>query len=104
MKKIILGVFTLCLFTTLAFASQAFAQGKPTVLYIYGQYCGACKRFEPTFDSMSSKYSNKFTFEKEDYDSSRRARELHVTETPSVYILDNGKVQRIKDPFCFYCG
>jgi len=95
MKKFLLSVFAVCLFMTMVLVTQAMAEAKPTVLYIYGQSCGACTRFEPTFDLARSKYSQKFNFQKEEYESSAKAKQLHVSETPSVYILDGNKVQKI---------
>ena len=109
MKKIILSLFlifgiTACLFTVSQ--TSAFAQGKPTVLYIYGQFCGACRQFEPTFDAAKAKFSQKFDFRAEEYNHSQKAQELNVTETPTVFILDGNKAQKIgwqclSSPGCF---
>lgn len=89
MKKLIVSLFLIFLFVASVMAvshNEAVAKGKPTVLYIYQPSCGACAQFEPIFDAARSKFSQKFDFVKEDYNSSQRAKSLNVTETPSVFI------------------
>lgn len=98
MKKIIVSLFLIFSFTAGVIAincNEASAKGKPIVLYVYQPNCSACQRFEPIFDAAQSKFSQKFDFIKEDYNSSQRAKSLNVTETPSVFINS----QKI-DPGC----
>lgn len=99
MKKIILSLFLILSFVASVIAisyNEASAKDKPTVLYIYGPMCGACKQFEPTFDAAQAKFSQKFNFAKEDVNSSQRAKSLNVSETPSVFILKQGSSQKIE--------
>jgi thiol-disulfide isomerase/thioredoxin len=98
MRKIILSLtilFSLVLGAIAVSQNAVLAQSKPTVLYIYGQFCGACKQFEPYFDAAKAKFSNKFEFKAEEYNSSAKAREMNVTETPTVFILDGNKARKI---------
>lgn len=109
MKKIIISLFLIFSVTVAIFAvnyNVSIAKDKPTVLYIYGQFCGACKQFEPTFNALESKFSSKFHFVKEDISSSQRAKSLNVSETPSVYIINQNGAQKISwdclsQPGCF---
>ena len=105
MKKIIVSLFLIFSFAAGVIAiscNEAGAKDKPTVLYVYMPSCGACKKFEPTFDAARAKFSQKFNFVKEDYNSSQRAKSLNVTETPSVFI-NSQKIdgQCLSRPGCF---
>lgn len=98
MKKIIVSLFLIFFFAASIIVisfNEASADAKPTVLYISAPSCGACMQFEPIFDAARSKFSKKFDFVKEDYSSSQRAKSLNVTETPSVFILQQNSSQKI---------
>lgn len=108
MKKLILNILLIFAIASIAFVmnnNTASAQNKPTVLLISMQGCGACRQFEPIYNSAKAKFAQKFLFVKEGPDSSR-AKSLHVTETPSVFIMDGGSSQKIEwsclsQPGCF---
>lgn len=109
MKKIVVSLFLIFSFVLGATAisyNAAYAKDKPTVLYIYAPMCGACKGFEPIFNAARTKFSKKFNFAKEDINSSQRAKSLNVSETPSVFILQQNNSQKIdwqclSQPGCF---
>lgn len=109
MKRIILTLFLTFCFVIGAFlisVNKSMAQGKPTVLLISASMCGACKQFEPTYNAAKAKFSQKFNFVKEDVSHSQKAKELGVTETPTVFILENNKAEKIgweclSNPGCF---
>lgn len=108
MKKVLVTLFLILSVAgaVVIIHNEANAKDKPTLLYIYAPMCGACKQFESTFNSAMGKFSNKFNFVKEDINSSQRAQSLNVSETPSVFILQNNKSQRIgwdclSNPSCF---
>lgn len=109
--RIILGLFIVLLSAVSVLAmtyDEASKQDKPIVLYIDMHGCGACQQFEPLFKKMESKFSNKYSFAKEDIYSSKMANTLNVQETPSVFIIQpkSKTSQRIKwnclsSPGCF---
>lgn len=109
MKKILVSlflIFSVVMVVTAINYNEAHAKGKLTVLYIYAPMCGACKEFEPTFNAAMAKFSQKFNFVKEDINTSQRAKSLNVTETPSVFILQQNNSQKIgwdclSNPNCF---
>lgn len=98
MKKTIVNLFLIFSFAVSVIAlsySDAIAKTKPTVLYIYAPMCSACVQFGPTFNAAQAKFSQKFDFVKEDINSSQRAKSLNVSETPSVFILQQNNSQKI---------
>lgn len=109
MKKIIISLVLILSFAAVVIAigqNESIAKEKPTVLYVYAPMCSACKQFESIFNSAKSKFSQKFNFAKEDFNSSPRAQSLNVSETPSVFILKQGGSQKISwdclsQPGCF---
>lgn len=109
MKKISITLFLIFSFAVSVIAisyNVASAKEKPTVLCIYAPMCGACKQFESTFNAAQVKFSQKFNFVKEDINTSQRAKNLNVSETPSVFILKQGSAQKIdwqclSQPGCF---
>lgn len=109
MKKIIVSLFLIFSLVAGVIAinhNEASAKNKPTVLYIYAPMCSACKEFEPIFNMVREKFSQKFNFTKEDINSSQRAKSFNVSETPSVFILQQGSAQKIdwqclSQPGCF---
>lgn len=108
MKKIIISIFIIFFVVGVIVISynEANAKGKPTVLCISAPLCSACQQFEPTFNAARTKFAQKFNFQKEDVNTSQRAKSLNITETPSVFILDNGGSQKISwqclsQPGCF---
>lgn len=90
MKKFILTLFLIFSFTSSVCAmtyEEATTQNKPIVVMFKMLGCSACKAYEPTFDSISSKYSNKFTFVKEDA-YSQLATKLNIQRVPTLYIIE----------------
>lgn len=109
MKRIIASLFLICFLAAGIVAisyNEVSAKDKPTVLCISAPLCGACKQFAPTFEAARAKFSDKFNFVKEDYNHSKRAKSLNITETPSVFIIDDKGSQKIgwdclSQPSCF---
>ena len=108
MKKIIISlllIFSVAASVIAISYNEANAKEKPTVLCISAPMCGACRQFDPIFDAARAKFSEKFDFVKEGANS-RRAKSLNVTETPSVFILQQNNSQKIdwqclSQPGCF---
>jgi thioredoxin 1 len=68
---------------------QAMALNKPVVLEFYADWCGACKRFAPIFDSIKQDCSYKFTFVKVNVDQNKAlSQQYNVTSLPSVFIVN----------------
>jgi thioredoxin-like negative regulator of GroEL len=103
MKKTLI-VLVLMLTSTLS----TLALEKPKVILFQMHGCSACKKFAPTFDQVMSKYSNKFSFSKEDINSSKLADQLGINYVPMVYIIDSDKNTKtaidsscLSQPGCF---
>lgn len=91
MKKLFLTIALLFSFVSGAFAltyDEALGQGKTIVILFKMQYCSACRAFEPTFDSIASKYASKFSFVKEDATNSSLADQLGIRYVPAVFIIN----------------
>lgn len=91
MKKLVLTLSLLFSFVAGAFAlsyDEALNQGKAVVVLFKSQYCSACKAFEPTFDSVASKFTGKFSFVKEDASNSSLANSLNIKYVPAVFIIN----------------
>ena len=95
MKKFVIALIFI-LFLIPVFAAQydntTSSRQKKMVIYLYTNECGVCKRFNPIFNSISSKYGQKCTFKKinantqEGYNVLRR---FNVRYVPFVIIQDN---------------
>jgi len=85
MKKTLI-ILALMLASTLS----VLANEKPKVILFHMKGCSACKKFAPTFEQMTSKYSGKFNFTKEDANS-KLADELGIRYVPMVFIIDSDK-------------
>lgn len=115
MKKLLINSF-LVLAIILSTASSMFAmsyeaaktQGKPVVVMFYMQGCSACHKFTPTFNKFASKFSNKFSFVKEDINSSAIASSLksQFSTVPAFFIIDpkTQKTRRISDDCAWDSG
>jgi len=91
MKKLLLGlILTLC--TTIAVNAATYDQvsskGKPVVVMFHQHGCGACKQLSPLFDKIASKFSDKFSFAKDDIHSSKIVHKFNFDTVPQVYIVD----------------
>lgn len=90
MKKIIISLFMVLTMTAAAFSmtyEEAKLQNKPIVIMFHMHGCSACKQFSPLFDKMTSKFSDKFNFVKEDINSSSIAKTLNFMTVPAVFIV-----------------
>ena len=109
MKKIIVSlvlIFSVAAGVIAINYNEASAKDKPTVLCISAPMCSACKQFDSIFNAARAIFSQKFNFEKEDINNSQRAKSLNVSETPSVFILQDNKSHKIdwqclSQPGCF---
>lgn len=91
MKKLFLTIALTLSFVSSAFAltyDEALGQGKMIVILFKMKYCSACRAFEPTFDSVASKYASKFSFVKEDAEVSSLADNLNIRYVPAVFIIN----------------
>lgn len=102
MKKLILSLLLLFA-TAIAAYSMTFEdakkQGKPVVVMFHMHGCGACKQFSPIFDDFASKFSDKFSFVKEDINHSSIAKSLNFVTVPAIFIVEpkTMKAKRIED-------
>ena len=65
--------------------------GKPTLLYFYASWCGACKTFSPVWQDIVSLYGDKYNCIKVDVDDSKNddvANKFNIRVIPQVYIYD----------------
>lgn len=100
MKKLL--IITVLMLTS---AISVFAMEKPKVIMFHMHGCSACKKFMPTFDKMSSKFADKFSFTKEDANS-KLADQLGISYVPIVFIMNADKQTKIDtdclaSPGCF---
>lgn len=91
MKKLILSMFLILATATSVFAmsfNEAKTQGKPIVVMFHMHGCSACRKFSPQFDKMASKFSDKFSFAKEDINKSDVAKSLNFMTVPAIFIIE----------------
>lgn len=91
MKKlaIILGLMLATISGTYAMTfNDAKKQDKPVVVMFHMHGCSACKQFSPMFDKISSKFSGKFNFAKEDINKSDIAKSLNFSTVPAIFIVE----------------
>lgn len=94
MKK---SLITLALMITSTVSALAIEKPKVIMFHMHG--CSACKKFAPTFEKMSSKFSDKFLFSKEDVDSPL-ANQLGINYVPMVFIIDSNNNKTAIDSDC----
>jgi thiol-disulfide isomerase/thioredoxin len=90
MKKLIIGLCLILATATSVFAlgfESAKTQDKPIVIMFHQHGCSACRKFSPIFDKYASKFSNKFSFVKED-SGSQIASTLQFNTVPAIFILE----------------
>lgn len=86
-------VTTCCVLATAAsvFAmtyDEVSTQGKPVVVMFHQHGCGACRKLSPLFDKISKRFSDKFSFAKEDVANSKLATKFNFDTVPQVYIIN----------------
>lgn len=91
MKKLLLSLFLAGAITSSVFAmsyDDASKLGKPVVVMFHMHGCGACKKFTPLFDRISSgSFAKKFSFVKEDTNASAIGKTLNFQTVPAVFII-----------------
>jgi len=90
MRKLLISLFLLLATATSTFAmtfNEAKTQDKPVVIMFHMHGCSACKKFSPMFDKISSKFSDKFNFVKEDINKSDIAKTLNFQSVPALFIV-----------------
>lgn len=86
-----------CLIVLPAFAGvfeNAIANNEKVFLYMYTPTCGYCVKFNPIYNKLASKYSNKCKFLKLDLNTAygmQLAQKFNVTSIPYVVTIDNNK-------------
>ena len=85
MKKLLIVLFLILAVTPVLLTV---AKEKPQVVFFHMHGCSACKGFTPLYEQMSSKYSNKFSFVKQDINTSRLADKLRISSVPAVFIIE----------------
>lgn len=101
MKKllqIIVLFFALALPVFATSYDQVMGNSKTTIILFKMRGCPTCMQYEPIFDSTAAKYSNQFTFIKEDAPSSPLASQLGLEKVPEVYIVNPSTKQIYKAP------
>lgn len=95
-KKLIISLILTLAATTSAFAmsyDEAKVQDKPIVIMFHQHGCSACRKFSSIFGKISSKFSDKFNFVKEDVSNSKIASQidstsLHFETVPALFIVE----------------
>jgi thioredoxin len=110
MKKIFCAAFTLSLLlVSLATAAvshlddsnfeSSIKEHAIVVLDFYADWCGPCKKFSPTFTSVSNQMDKNILFAKVDSDKApQTANKYQVRTLPTVVILKNGSVVKKGNP------
>lgn len=63
----------------------------PIVVDVWAPWCGPCKSFAPTFESLSEKYAGKVVFVKLNSDMNQQtAGKLGIRGIPTVLVFKNG--------------
>ena len=67
--------------------------GKPIIIDFYAEWCGPCKVFEPTFNSVAEEYKDKVSFYKVDSEQEQEMSMMFgVRSIPTlVMITKDGK-------------
>jgi thioredoxin 1 len=64
---------------------------KPVIIDIYANWCGACKKLAPVFQTLSEKYDGQILFAKIDVDAqSKLVEQYHVDSLPTVLFFQAG--------------
>lgn len=64
----------------------------PSVVDFYGEWCGPCKQFAPTFEEVSYEYRGKLRFAKADVEKCQKtAMKYKVRAVPTVIYFKGGK-------------
>lgn len=99
MKKIFLLLALLMIVPAQAGELENAINAKKNVfLYVTAPWCGACKAFNPIYQSLENQYNKKFTFIKVDADSnygSGISRKYNVRYIPYVRIIKPNSSQQI---------
>lgn len=90
MRKLLTVLFLILIAMPIGFGIAYKVEGKekPQVVFFHMHGCSACKEFAPLYEKMSSKYSAKFSFSKQDVNTSSLASKLNITTVPAVFIID----------------
>lgn len=79
---------------------------RPMVALFYADWCGYCKRFMPTFNTLSYKYGAKYNFVMVNVDGSEYNKQLSyqmkIRGLPTVFIIDPVYKNQIKIPSSNY--
>jgi thioredoxin 2 len=63
----------------------------PVVVDVWAPWCGPCRAFAPTFESLSAKYAGKVVFVKLNSDQNQQTSSgLGIRGIPTVLIFKNG--------------
>lgn len=68
---------------------EAFKQSKPIIVKFYADWCGACRRAAPVFESVKQDYKDKAEFIMVDVDKNKElSDEYNVMFLPTIYIMN----------------
>eukprot|EP00474_Spongospora_subterranea_P009550 CRZ10008.1 hypothetical protein [Spongospora subterranea] len=68
-------------------------KGRLLVVDYYADWCGPCKRFEPTYEALSNKYDADADFIKINIENaSEHAAEASISSVPSFQLIKDGAV------------
>ncbi len=74
------------------FEAEVLQAGKVAVVDFWATWCGPCRMFAPTFESVSSEMQEQAVFAKVDVDEAESiARRYRVQSIPTVMIFKDGE-------------
>ena len=83
--------------------AMAVNSDKPSVVLVYADWCGFCKRFMPSFESLYKQYGTRYNFSMVNGDNNKAIEsQLNVKGYPSLYIIDKKYKQQIFIDYNYY--
>jgi thiol-disulfide isomerase/thioredoxin len=70
---------------------EALKQNKPIVACFYVDWCKACRKFMPMFDSLRKEYNSKYNFaivKSDDPVNEKLVKEFNISFYPSVFLIN----------------
>ncbi len=79
---------------------------KPIVVNFYVDWCSACRRFAPIFESYSNEFGSDYSFvivKTDDPYNESLAREFSIYQYPTVFLVDKKHDKKVRlNPYEYY--